>query len=145
MRTIILLKCKYEDNFYCTGFLEYAQHTTIFAVDLASYMGCSIVLFHAYEVSLSIPDSFVLVELEVVKKTTELYLLEEPLLLRKAPMQPIEIVAAEGAQVPTILEHVKNFKEVIIVVGRTGMCGTLKNCFGTTAAGLVKNQVCLFF
>ncbi|MEN9963570.1 MAG: hypothetical protein RL582_665 [Bacteroidota bacterium] len=124
--------------FIATDFSEYAQRAADFAVDLASYMGCSIVLFHAYEVPLSIPDSFVLVEPEEVRKTAESYLLEESNRLRKSPLQPIEIIAVEGAPVPTILDQVKKYKEPLIVVGRTGMGGMLKNWFGTTASGLAK-------
>jgi nucleotide-binding universal stress UspA family protein len=124
--------------FIATDFSEYAQHAADFAMDLAGHMGCSVVLFHAYEIPLSVPDSYVLIEPDEVRKTAESYLLEESKRLRKTPFQPIEIVAYEGAPVPAILENIKKYKEPLIVVGRSGIGGMIKNFLGSTAAGLAK-------
>ena len=124
--------------FIATDFSENAQHAADFANDFAGYMGCKVVLFHAYQIPLSIPESYVLVKPEEVRKTAEEYLLEESNRLRKSPFQPIEIVAEEGAAVPAILEHVKKYSDPLIVVGKSGMGGMFSNWFGSTSLGLVK-------
>jgi len=124
--------------FIATDFSENAQHAADFANDLASYMGCKVVLFHAYQIPLSIPESYVLVKPEEVRKTAEEYLLEESNRLRKSPFQPIEIIAEEGAAVPAILEQIKKHPDPLIVVGKSGMGGMFNNWFGSTSLGLVK-------
>ena len=75
--------------FIVTDFSSASHNASKYGVELASALGAKIVLFHAYTIPLSIPESYVVVNPEDVRKTAEDYLLEEVMCLRKSTVQPI--------------------------------------------------------
>ena len=126
--------------FIATDFSTASHNASTYGVELASALGAKIILFNAYTIPLSIPESYVIVNPEDVKKTAEDYLLEEVLSLRKSSVQPIEIIAAEGPATDTILAHAKQFENCIIVAGMKGEGGIIKRTFGSTVTGLVRKS-----
>ena len=124
--------------FIATDFSSSSHNASKYGVELASVMGAKIILFHAYTVPLSIPESYVIVNSEDVKKTAEEYLLEEVLSLRKSSFQPIEIIAVEGPATDSIITNAKKYDDCLIVSGMKGSGKNLKKVFGSTATGLAR-------
>ena len=112
--------------FIATDFSEASHNASMYGIELASSIGAKIVLFHAYTIPLSIPESYVIVRPEEVKKTAEDYLLDEVLKLRKSNMQSIDILAVEGNPVDMIINQVKKYDEPLVVVGMKGEGKNLK-------------------
>lgn len=126
--------------FIATDFSEASHNASKYGVELASALGAKIVLFHAYTIPLSIPESYVIVRPEEVKKSAEDYLLDEVLKLRKSTMQSIDILAVEGNPVDMIINHVKNYEEPIVVVGMKGEGKNFRKLFGSVASGLARKS-----
>lgn len=126
--------------FIATDFSEASHNASMYGVEMASTLGAKIVLFHAYTIPLSIPESYVIVRPEEVKKSAEEYLLEEVLKLRKSTMQSIDILAVEGDPVETIINQVKKFEDPIVVVGMKGEGKNFRKLFGSVASGLARKS-----
>ncbi len=126
--------------FIATDFSQASHIASKYAVELASAMGANIVLFHAYSVPLSIPESYVIVSPEDVKKSSEDYLLEEVVKLRKSTFQPIDILAVEGGTVETIINTSKKYDNCIIVVGMKGEGKSVRKFFGSTTSALARKS-----
>jgi nucleotide-binding universal stress UspA family protein len=126
--------------FIATDFSEAAHNASKYGVELASSIGANIVLFHAYTIPLSIPESYVIVRPEEVKKSAEDYLLEEVLKLRKSTMQSIDILAVEGDPVDMIINQIKNYEEPLVVVGMKGEGKNFRKLFGSVASGLARKS-----
>jgi hypothetical protein len=126
--------------FIATDFSEAAHNASKYGVELASSIGAKIVLFHAYTIPLSIPESYVIVRPEEVKKSAEDYLLEEVLKLRKSTMQSIDILAVEGDPVDMIINQIKNYEEPLVVVGMKGEGKNFRKLFGSVASGLARKS-----
>lgn len=126
--------------FIATDFSEASHNASRYGVELASALGAKIVLFHAYTIPLSIPESYVIVRPEEVKKSAEDYLLDEVLKLRKSTMQSIDILAIEGDPVEMIIHEVKNYEEPLLVVGMKGEGKNFRKLFGSVASGLARKS-----
>lgn len=126
--------------FIATDFSEASHNASKYGIELASSIGAKIVLFHAYTIPLSIPESYVIVRPEEVKKSAEDYLLDEVLKLRKSNMQSIDILAVEGNPVDMIINQVKKYEEPIVIVGMKGEGKNLKKLFGSVASGLARKS-----
>lgn len=126
--------------FIATDFSEASHNASKYGVELASELGARIVLFHAYTVPLSIPESYVIVRPEEVKKSAEDYLLDEVLKLRKSTVQSIDILAVEGSPVEMIINQVKNYEDPLIVVGMKGTSKNFRKLFGSVASGLARKS-----
>ena len=59
--------------FIATDFSAASHNASKYGVEMASVLGANIVLFNAYTIPLSIPESFVIVRPEEVKKSAEDY------------------------------------------------------------------------
>ncbi len=123
-----------------TDFSTSAQNASKYGVELASALGMRIVLFHSYTVPLSIPESYVIVNPDDIRKTAEDYLLEEVKSLRKSELQPIEILAVEGSATDSIINQAKKYEDCIIVAGMKGEGGMIKKTFGSIATGLARKS-----
>lgn len=126
--------------FIVTDFSSASHNASKYGVELASALGAKIVLFHAYTIPLSIPESYVIVSPEDVRKTAEDYLLEEVMSLRKSTVQPIEIIAEEGPAIDSIMKHAIQFENCLIVAGMKGEGGVIKRTFGSTISGLARKS-----
>jgi len=124
--------------FIVTDFSSASHNASKYGVELASALGAKIVLFHAYTIPLSIPESYVIVSPEDVRKTAEDYLLEEVMSLRKSTVQSIEIIAEEGPATDSIIKHAMQFANCFIVAGMKGEGGVIKRTFGSTVSGLAR-------
>ena len=126
--------------FIVTDFSQASHVASKYGVELASAMGARIVLFHAYTIPLSIPESYVIVSPEEVKKSSEDYLLDEAVKLRKSSFQPIEILAVEGPTVDAIISTSKKYENCIIVVGMKGEGKGVRKFFGSTTSALARKS-----
>jgi nucleotide-binding universal stress UspA family protein len=122
--------------FIATDFSEAAMNAANYGVELAGALSARIVLFHAYEIPLSLPESYVSIQPEDVKTTAESYLLDEAVRLKKLAWQPIEILAAEGKSATTILDNVHAYPNPMVVVGRSGKNLGYRKLFGSTPTTL---------
>jgi nucleotide-binding universal stress UspA family protein len=124
--------------FIATDFSSAAHNASKYGIELASKFGARIVLFHAYIIPLSIPESYVIVNAEDVKKTAESYLLEEVKVLRKSTVQAIDILAAEGSAPEIILLNASKYSDCMIVMGMKGEGLALRKLIGNTTTAVAR-------
>jgi nucleotide-binding universal stress UspA family protein len=120
-----------------TDFSSAAHNAAKFGVELASFIGADIILFHAYAVPVSVPDTFYEIDPDELKRTAEEKLLEEAMQLKKSSLQPVEIIAAEGLAASTIAGFASKYNDAIIVCGMKGEGRQTKRFFGSTVTSLV--------
>lgn len=106
--------------FVATDFSAASHNAAKYAVEMANALQARILLFNAYQVPLSIPESYVLVTPSEVKTAAEAYLLDEVVSLRKKSMYTIEILAAEGNATDAILHQAEKYTDCLLVVGMKG-------------------------
>jgi nucleotide-binding universal stress UspA family protein len=123
-----------------TDFSAASHNAAKYAVEMANALQARILLFNAYQVPLSIPESYVVVNPTEVKKAAEDYLLDEVVSLRKKSMYPIEILAAEGNATECIMHHAEKYTDCLLVVGMKGDGKKTRNVFGSTASGLARKS-----
>ena len=128
--------------FIATDFSEAAQNAANYGVELAGAISARIVLFHAYEIPLSLPESYIPIQPEEIRKTAESFLLDEAVRLKKLSWQPIEILAEEGKSAAAILHHVHAYPNPMIVVGRSGKHLGFRMRFGSTPTALAHQANC---
>jgi len=126
--------------FIATDFSVAAENATKYGVEMASALGMKIVLFNAYQVPLSIPESFTIVRPEEVKNTAENYLKEAAMAYKKSALQPIEILAVEGYPTDSIVRHAQKYDDAVIVIGMKGEGTTIRKIFGSTVLSLVRKS-----
>jgi len=126
--------------FIATDFSVAAENATKYGVEMASALGLKIVLFNAYQVPLSIPESFTIVRPEEVKNTAENYLKEAAMAYKKSSLQPIEILAVEGYPTDSIVRHAQKYEDAVIVTGMKGEGTTMRKIFGSTVLSLVRKS-----
>ena len=120
-----------------TDFSNASHNAAKYGVELACFIGADIILFHAYSVPVSVPDTFYVIDPVEMKKTAEEKLLEEATQLKKSSLQPVEIIAAEGEVAPTIAGFARKHKDAIIVCGMKGEGRQIKRFFGSTVTSLI--------
>jgi len=126
--------------FIATDISVAAENATKYGVEMASALGLKIVLFNAYQVPLSIPESFTIVRPEEVKNTAENYLKEAAMAYKKSSLQPIEILAVEGYPTDSIVRHAQKYDDAVIVTGMKGEGTTIRKIFGSTVLSLVRKS-----
>lgn len=126
--------------FIATDFSVASENATKYGISMASDLGLKIVLFNAYQVPLSIPESFTIVRPEEVKSTAEGYLKEAAMAYKKSSLQPIEILAVEGYPTDSIVRNAKKYDDAIIITGMKGEGTTIRKIFGSTVLSLVRKS-----
>lgn len=126
--------------FIATDFSVASENATKYGIAMASDLGLKIVLFNAYQVPLSIPESFTIVWPEEVKSTAEGYLKEAAMAFKKSSLQPIEILAVEGYPTDSIVRNAKKYDDAIIITGMKGEGTTIRKIFGSTVLSLVRKS-----
>lgn len=124
--------------FIATDFSKAAVNAAEYGATWADVFNAKIILFNAYNVPLSLPDSWVAINPAEVKSTAENYLKEQADELKKITTQPIQIMAMEGSPVDMILEATKNIKNVTIILGIKEEGKGVRKIFGSTITGLMK-------
>lgn len=124
--------------FIATDFSKAAVNAAEYGATWADIFNAKIILFNAYNVPLSLPDSWVAINPAEVKSTAENYLKEQADELKKITTQPIQIMAMEGSPVDMILEATKNIKNVTIILGIKEEGKGVRKIFGSTITGLMK-------
>jgi nucleotide-binding universal stress UspA family protein len=137
---IIFLNKKMKTVFIATDFSVAAENATKYGIAMASDLGLKIVLFNAYQVPLSIPESFTIVRPEEVKSTAEGCLKEAAMAYKKSSLQPIEILAVEGYPTDSIVRNAKKYDDSIIITGMKGEGTTIRKVFGSTVLSLVRKS-----
>ena len=125
-----------------TDFSQAAHNASLYGVELASKLGANIVLMNVYTVPLSVPESYVIVNPDEVKKSAEMYLMEAALKLRKSDLQPIDIVAMEGPTSEMIIKQSLQYENCLIVAGMKGSGTNVRKVFGSSATGLARKSQC---
>jgi nucleotide-binding universal stress UspA family protein len=128
--------------FIATDFSEAAQNAANYGVELAGALSARIVLFHAFEIPLSLPESYIPVQPDEIRKTAESFLLDEAVRLKKLSWQPIEIQVEEGKSATSILHHVHAYPNPMILVGRSGKNLAFRKRFGSTPTALAHQASC---
>lgn len=126
--------------FIVTDFSVASENATKYGIEMASDLGLKIVLFNAYQVPLSIPESFTIVRPEEVKSTAEGYLKEAAMAYKKSSLQPIEILAVEGYPTDSIVRNAEKYDDAIIITGMKGEGTTIRKIFGSTVLSLVRKS-----
>ncbi len=126
--------------FIATDFSVASENATKYGISMASDLGLKIVLFNAYQVPLSIPESFTIVSPEEVKNTAEGYLKEAGMAYKKSSLQPIEILAVEGYPTDSIIRNAKKYDDAIIITGMKGEGTAIRKIFGSTVLSLVRKS-----
>lgn len=125
--------------FILTDFSSAADNAAAFGFELASFTGADIVLFHAYSVPVAIPESYIDIEPEAIRREAEQQLLDLARRLRKTDLQPVEIVAAEGDFPDVAWKHALQYESVVLVSGMKHKEGWMERIAGTTILQLAKN------
>lgn len=124
--------------FIATDFSTASHHAALFGVELANLLEARVVLFNAYQIPLSVAESYVVVKPEEVRQAAMDYLSDEVVTLRKSSIYPIEIVTDEGNSPEVIIRNAKKFKEPLIVMGMKGAGKGVRKFFGSTVSGLAR-------
>lgn len=126
--------------FIATDFSTAAISAVQYGVSLAEVLNAKVILFNAYNIPLSLPDSWVAVNPTEVKQTAENYLNEQATALKKITRKPIQILALEGAPVNLILEETEKIDDCMVVLGMKGEGRNVRKIFGSTVTGLLKKM-----
>jgi nucleotide-binding universal stress UspA family protein len=126
--------------FIATDFSPAAHNATLYGVELANMLNAKIVLFNAYTVPLSVPESYSVVNPDEVKRAAEMYLEDERVLIKSRVLNNnVQVMSDEGPATETILKNAANCEEVIIVTGMKGEGRNIRKWFGSTASGLARS------
>jgi len=124
--------------FITTDFSTAAHQAALYGVELANLLEARVVLFNAYQIPMSAPESYVVVKPEEVRQAAMDYLSDEMITLRKSSKYPIEIVVDEGNSPEVILRNAKKFKDPLIVAGIKASGIGVRKLFGSTVTGLAR-------
>ena len=127
--------------FIATDFSSDAHQAAVYGVNLATYLGANIVLFHAYQTPISIPESFFVVTPDEMKNDAEQKLLMEVKSIRLSETQPINIIAAEGDVHEIIFFHTAKYEKCLLVCGRRGKGKINRFYFGSTATKFLQKNL----
>lgn len=125
-----------------TDFSSTATNAMEYAVDLAKETGSSILLFHAYQVPVSMTDvPIVLISVEDLQKNAEFKINEIKKSLETASSGAVKIYAEAklGDTVDELAELCNKVKPFAVVMGTKGDTGIERVLFGSTTLKAVKH------
>jgi len=125
-----------------TDFSDIAINAMNYAVELARQTGCSILLFHAYQVPVSMTDvPIVLVSVEELQKNADTKMAEIKKSLEQMTGGSIKIYAETklGDTVDELEEACNHIKPFAVVMGTKGATGLERVLFGSTTLTTIKH------
>ena len=126
--------------FIVTDFSDASHNASRYGIELADFFGAGVVLFNAYSVPVSIPETYVVIDPGDIRKSAEEQLQAEVLKLRKSTSQKIEILAEEGVAADIIISTAKKYDDCLIVCGMKGEGKSIKKVFGSTVTALSRKS-----
>ena len=126
--------------FIVTDFSDASHNASRYGIELADFFGAGVVLFNAYSVPVSIPETYVVIDPGDIRKSAEEKLQAEVLKLRKSTSQKIEILAEEGVAADIIISTAKKYDDCLIVCGMKGEGKSIKKVFGSTVTALARKS-----
>jgi len=126
--------------FIVTDFSDASHNASRYGIELADFFGAGVVLFNAYSVPVSIPETYVVIDPGDIRKSAEEQLQAEVLKLRKSTSHTIEILAEEGVAADIIISTAKKYDDCLIVCGMKGEGKSIKKVFGSTVTALSRKS-----
>ena len=126
--------------FIVTDFSDASHNASRYGIELADFFGAGVVLFNAYSVPVSIPETYVVIDPGDIRKSAEEKLQAEVLKLRKSTSQTFEILAEEGVAADIIISTAKKYDDCLIVCGMKGEGKSIKKVFGSTVTALARKS-----
>ncbi len=126
--------------FIVTDFSDASHNASRYGIELADFFGAGVVLFNAYSVPVSIPETYVVIDPGDIRKSAEEKLQAEVLKLRKSTSQKIEILAEEGVAADIIISTAKKYDDCLVVCGMKGEGKSIKKVFGSTVTALARKS-----
>lgn len=126
--------------FIVTDFSDASHNASRYGIELADFFGAGVVLFNAYSVPVSIPETYVVIDPGDIRKSAEEQLQAEVLKLRKSTSQTFEILAEEGVAADIIISTAKKYDDCLIVCGMKGEGKSIKKVFGSTVTALARKS-----
>ncbi len=126
--------------FIATDFSPASRNATLFGIEMANVLHADVVLFNAYVVPLSIPESYIIVNPDDVKQAALAYLMDEKNAVKDKCLQHIHVLAEEGSATETILKNARMYTDCLLVAGMKGEGRNFKKWFGSTTSGLARKS-----
>ncbi len=130
MKTIII----------ATDFSETSYNAVKYGFSLAERIGTKVILFHAYQTAISIPEAYSVVTSEELKLAAEKELNRLSDELRLNSEQIIESIAVEGNVEDMILLYAKKYEDCLIICGKKNKGKFTQKLFGNTSMELINKS-----
>ncbi|CAN5751699.1 hypothetical protein BH11BAC4_BH11BAC4_18430 [soil metagenome] len=127
-----------ENIFVVTDFSAASRNAALYGIALAKQFGAKLFLFHAYQVPVQIPESYLFYTTEDVWKTVKELLEKEVVAIDPEKVVDIEICGGEGAAAHSIIQHAGAAKADLIICGMKETIKGLRRIFGSTTTALTR-------
>jgi len=127
-----------KNIFIVTDFSAASHNAALYGVELAKQFGAKLFLFHAYQVPVQIPESYIFYSTEDVWKKIKELLQNEALAIDPERTVEIELCGGVGAAAHTIIEHAEAAKADLIICGMKETVKGLRRIFGSTTTSLTR-------
>ena len=125
-----------KNIFIVTDFSEASQNAGRYGVELAKFFRANVVLFHAYQAPVPVPESYIFYTTEDVWESAKELLKKEAAMINPDNLVDIEICGGDGIVSDSILSEATKRKADVIVCGMKGMGKTIRKIFGSTTTAL---------
>ena len=127
-----------ENIFIVTDFSAASHNAALYGIELAKSFGAKVFLFHAYQVPVQVPESYIFYTTEDVWQTIKELLEKEAVALDPGKTVSIEICGGEGTPAHAILDQARTRKADLIICGMKETVKGLRRIFGSTTTALTR-------
>jgi nucleotide-binding universal stress UspA family protein len=129
-----------KNIFIVTDFSDASKNAGLYGIELAKQFNADVVLFHAYQTPVQIPESYIFYTTEDVCETARQLLKQEADMINPGNRVKLEISCAEGIPSDTIISEAAKATSDLIICGMKGMAKAFRKIFGSTTSSLTRKS-----
>ena len=123
-----------------TDFSDASVSALNYGIELASLMKLRVVIFHAFQTAITVPEAYAPITSEELKSTAEKEMRRLAEETQKLQQLQFEVVATEGTMPDSLLLYASKYEDCMIVCGMKGAGKSRFRLFGSTAVELARKS-----
>lgn len=129
-----------KNIFIITDFSEASRNAGLYGIDIAKHFNADVILFHAYQAPVQVPESYILYSTEDVWQSAKELLEKEAAEINPGNKVKVEICGGEGIPSDIVLIEARKKHADVIICGMKGMGKGFRKIIGSTTSSLTRKS-----